>query len=92
MTPCPSGAEIWAAAKRLNRAEFHDDTFPVEDDHLEFLEAGIASVDLIDLQNYPPWHTEADKLDQVAAVSLQAVGEVLLAALPAIESRLASNR
>ena len=80
--------EIWAAAKRLKRPEFHDDTFPVEDDHLEFLEAGIPSVDLIDLQNYPAWHTEADKLDQVAASSLQAVGDVLLAALPAIENRL----
>ncbi len=84
--------EIWSAARRLKRPEFHADTFPVEDDHLEFLEAGIPSVDLIDLQNYPPWHTEADTLDQVAASSLQAVGDVLLAALPAIESRLASNR
>jgi glutaminyl-peptide cyclotransferase len=84
--------EIWAAAKRLNRPEFHDDVFPVEDDHLEFLDAGIASVDLIDLQNYPPWHTAEDTLDKVAASSLQVVGDVLLAALPAIEARLASNR
>ena len=80
--------EIWAAAKRLNRPEFHDDVFPVEDDHLEFLEAGIPSVDLIDLQNYPPWHTAADTLDKVSGRSLQIVGEVLLAALPAIEARL----
>jgi Zn-dependent M28 family amino/carboxypeptidase len=78
---------IWSAAKRLKRPEFHDDNFPVEDDHLEFLEAGIPSVDLIDLQNYPAWHTAADRLDQVAAGSLQAVGDVLLAALPAIEAR-----
>jgi glutaminyl-peptide cyclotransferase len=83
---------IWAAAKRLQRPEFHDDVFPVEDDHLEFLEAGIPSVDLIDLQNYPPWHTESDTLDKVAASSLQAVADVLLAALPAIEARLAANR
>lgn len=83
---------IWAAATRLNRAEFHHDVFPVEDDHLEFLEAGIPSVDLIDLQNYPAWHTADDTLDQVAASSLQVVGDVLLAALPAIEARLASNR
>ena len=83
---------IWAAAKSLKRSEFHDDTFPVEDDHLEFLEAGIPSVDLIDLQNFPAWHTEADRLDQVAASSLQAVGDVLLAALPSIEARLTSNR
>ena len=79
---------IWAAAKRLNHPEFLDDTFPVEDDHLEFLEAGIPSVDLIDLQNYPPWHTAGDTLDKVSGRSLQIVGDVLLAALPAIESRL----
>jgi glutaminyl-peptide cyclotransferase len=79
---------IWTAAKRLNRPEFHDDTFPVEDDHLEFLQAGIPSVDLIDLQNYPPWHTVDDTLDKVSARSLQTVGDVLLAALPAIEARL----
>jgi Zn-dependent M28 family amino/carboxypeptidase len=79
---------IWAAAKRLKRPEFFDDTYPIEDDHLEFLEAGIPSVDLIDLMNYPAWHTAADRLDQVAASSLQAVGDVLLAALPAIETHL----
>jgi glutaminyl-peptide cyclotransferase len=83
--------EIWAAAKRLGRSEFHDDTFAVEDDHLEFLEAGIPAVDLIDLQNYPAWHTADDTLDQVAASSLQVVGDVLLAALPAIEARLAAR-
>jgi glutaminyl-peptide cyclotransferase len=82
---------IWAAAKRLNRPEFHDDIFPVEDDHLEFLQAGIPSVDLIDLQNYPAWHTAADDLTQVAASSLQTVGDVLLAALPAIESLIAKR-
>jgi Zn-dependent M28 family amino/carboxypeptidase len=80
---------VWAAAKRLKRPEFLDDTTPIEDDHLEFLEAGIPSVDIIDLE-YPAWHTAEDRLDHVAASSLQAVGDVLLAALPAIEARLAN--
>jgi glutaminyl-peptide cyclotransferase len=79
---------IWSAAKRLKRPEFQDDVFPVEDDHLEFLDVGIPSVDLIDLQHYPAWHTADDRLDHVAAASLQTVGDVLLAALPAIETRL----
>jgi glutaminyl-peptide cyclotransferase len=78
---------IWSAAKGLNRPEFLDTTTPIEDDHLEFLEAGIPSVDIIDL-DYPAWHTADDNLDQVAASSLQVVGDVLLAALPSIESRL----
>ena len=60
---------------------------PIEDDHLEFLAAGIPSVDIIDL-DYPAWHTADDTLDNVSPRSLQVVGDVLLAALPLIESRL----
>jgi glutaminyl-peptide cyclotransferase len=80
---------IWDAARRLNRPEFVAESTPVEDDHLEFLAAGVPSVDIIDLE-YPDatarfWHTRDDTLDKVAAASLQAVGDVLLAALPALE-------
>jgi len=78
---------IWSAAKRINRPEFLDEMTPIEDDHLEFLQAGIPSVDIIDL-DYPAWHREEDRLDHVAAGSLQAVGDVLIAALPAIENHL----
>jgi Zn-dependent M28 family amino/carboxypeptidase len=78
---------VWSAAKRLKRPEFLDDITPIEDDHLEFLDAGIPSVDIIDLDD-PAWHTAADRLDHVSARSLQTVGDVLLAALPAIEQRL----
>jgi len=78
---------IWSAARRLNRPEFLEESTPIEDDHLEFLAAGIESVDIIDL-DYPQWHTADDTLEHVSAKSLQAVGDVLLAALPAIEGRL----
>jgi glutaminyl-peptide cyclotransferase len=78
---------VWDAAKRLKHPEFLDESTPIEDDHLEFLEAGIPSVDIIDL-DYPAWHSADDNLAHVAARSLQTVGDVLLAALPAIESRL----
>jgi Zn-dependent M28 family amino/carboxypeptidase len=78
---------IWSTAKKLNRPEFGDDPWTIEDDHLEFLAAGIDSVDIIDL-DYPAWHTAADDLDHVSAKSLQTVGDVLLAALPLIETRL----
>jgi len=78
---------IWSAARRLKRPEFLEETTPIEDDHQEFLAAGIPSVDIIDL-DYPAWHRPEDRLDQVAAGSLQAVGDVLLAALPTIEMRL----
>jgi len=78
---------IWSAARRLKRPEFLEETTPIEDDHQEFLVAGVPSVDIIDL-DYPAWHRPEDRLDQVAAGSLQAVGDVLLAALPTIEMRL----
>lgn len=78
---------IWSTAKKLSRPEFVDDQWPIEDDHLEFLEAGIESVDLIDL-DYSPWHKASDDLAHVSAKSLQAVGDVVVAALPLIEMRL----
>ena len=71
----------------LNRRSSCDESTPIEDDHLEFLAAGIPSVDIIDL-DYTAWHTAEDTLDRVSAKSLQAVGDVLLAALPAIEAKL----
>lgn len=79
---------IWAAAKRTGHGDvFVDESTRVEDDHLPFLEAGIPSVDIIDL-DYPAWHTSADDLSNVGASSLQVVGDVLLAAIPDIEKRL----
>ena len=79
---------IWGAAKKLGHgAIFMDEETVVEDDHLEFRAAGVPSVDIIDL-DYPEWHNDAaccDDLTKVSARSLQIVGDVLLAALPAIE-------
>jgi glutaminyl-peptide cyclotransferase len=78
---------VWDAAKGLGRPEFLDEETPIEDDHIEFLAAGIPSVDIIDL-DYTAWHTADDTLARVSAKSLQAVGDVLLAALPRIEERV----
>ena len=79
---------IWEAARRQKLdAEFQSSSTQIEDDHLPFLKAGVPSVDIIDLE-YPQWHTAQDTLDAVSARSLQVVGDVVLAALPQIESRL----
>jgi Zn-dependent M28 family amino/carboxypeptidase len=78
---------IWSAARRLHRPEFLEQSTPIEDDHDEFLAEGVSSVDIIDL-DYPAWHQATDDLQHVSAQSLQAVGDVLLAALPTIETRL----
>jgi hypothetical protein len=79
---------IWEAARREKLgAYFSAETTQIEDDHLPFIRAGIPAVDLIDFE-YPHWHTAGDTLEAVAPGSLQVVGDVLLAALPALEAKL----
>jgi glutaminyl-peptide cyclotransferase len=79
---------IWEAAKQKNLDDyFISDSTRIEDDHLPFLAAGVPSVDIIDL-DFEQWHTAKDTLDAVSARSLQVVGDVVLAALPQIETRL----
>jgi glutaminyl-peptide cyclotransferase len=84
---------IWGTARRLKRPEFSDESTPIEDDHLSFLDAGVPAVDLIDLEYYTrsgsvAWHTREDTLDNVSVRSLEAVADVLLSALPEIEKKL----
>jgi Zn-dependent M28 family amino/carboxypeptidase len=82
---------IWAAAKRRKLdAYFVAETTSVEDDHLPFMQAGVPSVDIIDLE-YEPWHTAGDTLDAVSARSLQIVGDAVLEAIPQIEARFATR-
>ena len=82
---------IWSTAKKLGHgAHFLDERTPIEDDHIPFLKAGVQAVDLIDL-DYPAWHTALDTIENVAARSLQIVGDVVVAALPEIEQRLLKN-
>jgi Zn-dependent M28 family amino/carboxypeptidase len=83
---------VWASAAKLGyRANFVQQDTTIEDDHVNFVRAGVPSVDIIDL-DYPAWHTAQDDLDHVSARSLQIVGDVVLDALPQIEKRLASAR
>ena len=82
---------IWNAAREQHLGEhFLNESTEVEDDHQPFLAAGVPAVDIIDLE-YSAWHTPFDTLDAVSARSLQVVGDVLLAALPRIEQRLAGR-
>ena len=82
---------VWAAAKaRKLDTYFVPQTTQIEDDHIPFMQAGVPSVDIIDL-DYEAWHTPGDTLDAVSARSLQVVGDVLLAALAPIEARFAKR-
>jgi glutaminyl-peptide cyclotransferase len=79
---------VWSAAARAGHARtFISELTTVEDDHVNFVRAGVPAVDVIDLDN-PTWHTAQDDLDHVSQTSLQIVGDVILAALPDIEKRV----
>jgi glutaminyl-peptide cyclotransferase len=69
---------IWQEAAKLGYAEVFipQVKYSIEDDHLPFIEAGIPSVDIIDL-DYAYWHTTSDTPEHVSAKSLQMVGDVL---------------
>jgi glutaminyl-peptide cyclotransferase len=71
--------EIWATARDLGVQAFVDEPgLPILDDHRPFLDLGIPSILIIDL-DYDYWHTTQDTLDKVSAHSLEQVGSVLQA-------------
>ena len=83
---------IWATATRIGHsATFSNELTTIEDDHIPFLRAGVASADIIDLEN-PTWHTAQDDIEHVNAKSLQIVGDVVVAAIPEIEKRILSGK
>lgn len=76
-------ARVWDTAKDLR----HDDVFvdqvtpfPITDDHIPLLKAGVRVIDVIDL-DYPYHHRPSDTLDKIAAKSLSIVGDVAEALL-----------
>ena len=82
---------VWSAARRVGHGQtFSSELTTVDDDHVPFLRAGVPAVDIIDLDN-ATWHTAQDDLAHVSRQSLQIVGDVVLAALPEIQQRLASQ-
>jgi glutaminyl-peptide cyclotransferase len=85
--------KVFAAARRLGyERHFRDEMRAYEDDHIPFIHAGVAAVDLLDLDYGPGnsyWHTVQDTLDKCSPTSLTIVGRVVLATLDDLErSRL----
>jgi len=80
---------IWATAKRLGYGGiFIDQTTPVDDDHLSFLQRGVPSADVIDLVNSAGyWHTPQDTLDKISAQNLGIVGHVLLESVAVLQAK-----
>jgi glutaminyl-peptide cyclotransferase len=77
---------IWQTGRELGYANvFVDRPEGVGgDDHEPFLKVGIDSVDLIQLNDYPYWHTPQDTIDKISAQSMKIVGDTVLASLARI--------
>ena len=79
------------AAKKLGYERyFFKQDMPVEDDHLAFVERGVPSIDVIDL-DYGPGnsyhHTAQDTMDKISARSLTIVGDVFMEMIRLINLR-----
>ena len=83
---------VWQTGKQLGYKEFVDAREGVgDDDHSPFLKAGIDSLDIIQLNSYPYWHTKDDTMDKISSKSLKIVGDAIIASLPKIEERIQSR-
>lgn len=87
---------IWDhAAYRGYGLHFGRGSLDIHDDHTAFREAGAPAIALMDAsyggsraEHTRYWHTEADTIERICPASLQAVGDVLYDAFPAIDARL----
>ena len=71
-------ANLFAAAEELElRKYFGMGNQVITDDHKPLNEAGIPTIDIIDM-NYSFWHTPGDRVDKLSEESLETVGKVTL--------------
>lgn len=82
---------VWNTAKEMGlQSILSDIRGGVEDDHIPFLDVGIPSVDIIDL-NYGPGnsyhHTSEDTLDKISPESMEKVGNLVLAVLSILQTQ-----
>src|SRR5580700_360602 len=82
---------IYQAATRLGyQSHFFARTNQIEDDHKPFMQRGIPSADLIDLEygyNNVFWHTTQDTVDKLSPKSLEIVGMVTLETVQMLDKK-----
>lgn len=82
---------VYEAATRVGyQSHFFARQGPIEDDHMPFVQRGVPSVDLIDLEygyNNVFWHTPQDTTDKLSPKSLAIVGTVTLEAVRMLDQR-----
>jgi glutaminyl-peptide cyclotransferase len=76
---------VWDTAKALGYGAFFlDESQPVDDDHMPFVQQGVPAIDLIDF-DYDPWHEDSDTMDKLSEKSLEIVGTVVLETIKRLE-------
>ena len=82
---------IYQSATRLGyQSHFFGREIPVEDDHLPFVQRGVPSADLIDLNygyNNVFHHTTQDTIDKLSPKSLEIVGSVILETVRMVDQK-----
>lgn len=82
---------IYQAATALGyQSHFFGRTIPIDDDHLPFVQHGVPSADLIDLDygyNNVFHHTTQDTVDKLSPKSLEIVGTVTLAVVHILDKK-----
>ncbi len=70
---------VWNIAHRLGFADVFQRQVrhSIKDDHIPLNEIGIPTIDIIDFDNPPGWHTPYDTPDKVSPSSLEVVGTVM---------------
>jgi len=84
-------ADVAEAAKKFGyQRYFFQQQMEVEDDHLPFVQRGVPSIDIIDLDYGPNnsyHHTAQDTMDKISAHSLMIDGDVFLETIRLIDQR-----
>jgi glutaminyl-peptide cyclotransferase len=82
---------VYQAATRYGyQSYFFGRTLPIEDDHLPFLQRGVPSADLIDMNygyNDVFHHTPQDTMDKLSPKSLQIAGSVILETVQMLDKK-----
>ena len=82
---------VWSTAARLGYGNvFVNQSNAIEDDHMPFLERGVAATDIIDFEQpvLDYWHTSRDTLDKIDPRTLAITGQVVLESLPEVEKKI----
>jgi len=80
---------VWDTADRLHYSNYFvpQTTQEIDDDHVPFKKRGAPVVDIIDLNDYPYWHTTEDTMDKVSPKSLAVVGHVIVESVSALQEK-----